>query len=108
MSLDHPHPVWNLWAVISFPISKCSLIVCPGFPAESNTLSEKKVCLCVSVECRWMHMNREGARGEGESMRNLGKSIAYLLIFVSEWMSEDWFAHVTLRVCVCVCVCVCV
>ena len=68
------------------------LIVCPGFPAESITLSEKK--RDVSVECRWMHMNREGARGEGESMRDLGKSIAYLLIFVSEWMSGD--------LCVCV------
>ena len=30
-----------------------------------------EVCLCVAVECRWMHMDRE--RGEGESTRDLGK-----------------------------------
>ena len=41
-----------------------------------------------------------------ESMRDLGKSIDYLLIFVSEWMSGDWYAHFILCVCVCVCVCV--
>ena len=34
------------------------------------------VCLCVAVECRWRRMNREG--GEGESVRDLGKSIGYL------------------------------
>ena len=38
----------------------------------------------------------------GGGMRDLGKSIDYLLIFVSEWTSGDWSAHV----CVCVCVCV--
>ena len=32
----------------------------------------------VAVECRWMHMNEEGGgEGEGESMRDLGKSIHY-------------------------------
>ena len=30
-----------------------------------------------------------GGRGEGESMKDLGKGIDYLLIFVSEWMSGD-------------------
>ena len=46
---------------------------------------------------------------KGESMRHLGKSIDYLLIFVSERTNGDWSAYVTLcaRVCVCVCVCVC-
>ena len=53
-------------------------------------------------------------------MRDLGKSIDYLLIFVSEWTSGDWCAHecvcvcacvracVSVCVCVCVCVCMCV
>ena len=51
-----------------------------------------------------------GGWGVGESMRDLGKSIDYLLIFVSEWMSGDWCAHVTVCVCVRACVraCVCV
>ena len=40
----------------------------PGFPVESSTLSEKKVCLCVAVECREMHMD---GRGRGESTRDL-------------------------------------
>ena len=33
------------------------------------------MCLCVAVECRWMHMDRERGKGrkEGERMRNLGK-----------------------------------
>ena len=61
--------------------------------------------LCVAVECGWMHIKRaEGRGGGGESMRDLGKSIAYLFIFVSEWTSGDWCEHVTLCVCVCVCV----
>ena len=34
--------------------------------------------------------------GGGVSMRDLGKSIDYLLIFVSEWTSGDWCAHVSL------------
>ena len=49
-------------------------------------------------------------------MRDLGKSIDYLLIFVSEWTSGDWCANLCVcacvracvRACVCVCVCVCV
>ena len=41
-------------------IAHKNLLVCPGFPAESSTLSEKKVCLCVAVKRRRMHMNREG------------------------------------------------
>ena len=45
-----------------------NFLVCPGLPVES----EKNLCLCVAVECRWMHMDREGGRG-GESMRDLGK-----------------------------------
>ena len=36
-------------------------------------------------------------------MRDLGKSIDYLLIFVSEWTSGD---GVRMSLCVCVCVCV--
>ena len=32
-------------------------------------------------------------RGFG-SMSDLGKSIDYLLILVSEWMGGDWCAHV--------------
>ena len=39
---------------------------------------------------------------EQSFMRDLGKSIDYLLIFVSERTSGDWCAHVTLCVCVCV------
>ena len=35
-----------------------------------------------------------GGGGGGDSMRDLGKSTDYLLIFVSEWTSGDW--------CVCV------
>ena len=34
-------------------------------------------------------------------MRDLEKSTDYLLIFVSEWTSRDWCAHVTLGLCVC-------
>ena len=40
-------------------------------------------------------------------MRDLGKSIDYLLIFVSEWTAEIGVC-MSLRVCVCMCVCVCV
>ena len=29
-------------------------------------------------------------------MRNLGKSIDYLFIFVYEWTSGDWCAHLSL------------
>ena len=59
------------------------------------------VCLCVAVEYRWMHMNKEGGKGEegsvcvggwgggGGSTRDLGTSIDYLFIFVSEWTSGD-------------------
>ena len=46
--------------------------------------------------------------GEGENMRDLVKSIDYLLIFVSEWTSGDWCAHACVCVCLCVCVHVCV
>ena len=76
----------------------------PGFPVESSTLSEKR-CLCVSFECRWMHMNREGREWGGGERERFRKEY-YLLIFVSEWTSGDWCAH--LCVCVCVCVCLCV
>ena len=43
-------------------------------------------------------------------MTDQGKSIDYLLIFVSEWTSGDWCAHVTLyaRACVRACVGACV
>ena len=41
--------------------------------------------------------------GGGRGGRS-GKSIDYLLIFVSEWTGGDWCAHVT-SVCVSVCVC---
>ena len=51
-----------------------------GFPVESSTLSEKKMCLSVAVECRWMHINRGWGGGMG-GMRDLGKSIDYLLFF---------------------------
>ena len=52
---------------------------------------------------------------ERESMRDLGKSIDYLLIFVSQWTSGDWCAHLSLSlslsvyiyIYMCVCVCVC-
>ena len=68
-----------------------NLLVCPGFQVKSSTLSENSVCLCVAVECRRMQMNREGAgEGRGGRERDLGKSVDYLLIFVSEWMSGDW------------------
>ena len=33
----------------------------------------RNLCLCVAVECRWMHMDRERVKGGGESMRDLGK-----------------------------------
>ena len=50
--------------------------------------------------------------GGNMNMRNLRKSIDYLLIFISEWMNGDWCAYVTLSlpfsVWVCVCVFVCV
>ena len=42
------------------------------------------------------------------SFTTWSRSIDYLLIFVSEWMSGDWCAHVTLGLCVCVHACVCV
>ena len=53
--------------VVSVPwhhLSK-NLFVCTGLPVESE-----EICVCVAVECRWMHMDREGG---GESMRDLGK-----------------------------------
>ena len=44
----------------------------------------------MAVECRQMHMNRDGwGKGEGESMRDPGKSTDHLLIVVFEWMSGD-------------------
>ena len=52
----------------------------------------------VAVECRWMHMNEEGGWQGGESLRDLGKSIDYLFIFVSEWMSGDWCVHLSVSV----------
>ena len=53
--------------------------LCPGFPVESSTLSEKRVCLCMAFECRRTHMDKDrgerggGGRWEGESMRDTGK-----------------------------------
>ena len=44
--------------------------ICTGFPVEFSTLSEKKVCLCVAVECRWMHMDRGGVGGGREHERS--------------------------------------
>ena len=53
-------------------------------------------------------MNREEGRGVGvgwgwglESTRDLRKSTDYLLIFVSQRVSGDWCAHVSVCVCVC-------
>ena len=44
-------------------------LVCTGLPVESE-----EMCVCVAVECRWMHMDRERGKGRGgESMRDLGK-----------------------------------
>ena len=40
--------------------------------------------------------------GEGESLRDLGKSTDHFLIFVSEWTSGVWCARARARVCVCV------
>ena len=37
-----------------------------------------------------------GGGGGGGSLRDLGKSIDYLLIFVSQWMCGDWCAHLSL------------
>ena len=62
-------------------------------PQLHNNNDNDQVCLRVAVECRCMHMNRE--RG-GACMRDLGKSIDYLLIFVSEWTNGNWCAHVSL------------
>ena len=47
-------------------------LVCTGLPVESE-----EICVCVAVESRWMHMDRESGkgmgRGGGESIRDLGK-----------------------------------
>ena len=58
-----------------------SHLVCPGFPVESSTLSGKKVCLCVAVECRRMHINREigGRRGGGKRAWKIQETV--LLIY---------------------------
>ena len=82
----------QLWKIMEWV---CSLFVtffltellAPLFPLLLSRSS-----LCVAVEYRWIHISREG---EGESMRDLGKSIDYLLIFVSECMSGDGFAHLS-------------
>ena len=44
-----------------------------------------------------------GGRGKRESVRGLGKRIDYLLIFVSEWTSGNWCAHVSVSLSLCVC-----
>ena len=68
---------------------------------KTDYLSFSVVCVCKFAH-NWIITDIQ------ESMRDLGKSIDYLLIFVSEWMSGDWCAHVTLGLCVCVHACVCV
>ena len=40
-----------------------------------------------------------GGMGKRGSVRDLGKRTDYLLIFVSEWTSGDWCAHVSLSLC---------
>ena len=65
-------------------------------PQLHNNNDNDKVCLRVAVECRWMHMNRERVGWDGGVMRDLGKSIDYLFIFVSEWTNGNWCAHLSL------------
>ena len=65
-----PATLRNVPTLSQFKIAAKNLLVCPGLPVESE-----EMCVCVAFECRWMHMDRERvkARGEGESMRDLGK-----------------------------------
>ena len=39
-----------------------------GLPVDSE-----EICVCVAVECSWMHMDMERGKGGGESMRDVGK-----------------------------------
>ena len=41
-------------------IAAKNLLVCTGLPVESEEIS-----VCVAVECRWMHMDRESGKGRG-------------------------------------------
>ena len=56
---------------VSIQIAAKNVLVCPGLPVESE-----ERCVCVAVDCSWMHMDRERREGRGvgrESMRGLGK-----------------------------------
>ena len=37
-----------------------NFLVCTGLPVESE-----EICVCVAVECRWMHVDRESGKGRG-------------------------------------------
>ena len=65
-----PATLRNVPTLSQFKSQLKNLLVCPGLPVESE-----EMCVCVAVECRWVHMDRERGkgRGEGESMRDLGK-----------------------------------
>ena len=75
--------VWTVPTLSQFKSQLKTFFVCPGFPAVvSSALSEKR-CVCVWLlnvgGCTWIG---RGVPVEGESMRNLGKSIDFIFYFL--------------------------
>ena len=60
-----PATLRNVPTLSQFKSQLKNLLVCPGLPVESE-----EMCVCVAVECRWVHMDRERGWWGGEHERS--------------------------------------
>ena len=75
--------------IVSVQIPPPNLPVCPSIPVEFSTL-KKRWHVCVQlVECRRMHMNREGAGGEHERSRMWHLVSSFTALFQRETKGDS-------------------